>query len=237
MFMLKEDICSIPINEIFDIKDGCPICRMRNELEEKALKFTLGPAMMEPEVRKETNELGFCKTHYKMMYEMKNKLQLALVLESHVDKVLSDIFEAHNPSLLKKNQAAALEAAKHAHDVQESCYICKRIDSSLDKALNTFFVMWKKDEDFRKNVETQPYYCLDHYALLLEKGSKVLTKDEYVEFYQSLKKCSTKGVTKIKEDVSGFVKMYDYRNNGKDFGELHGAVERAVKLFTGKNIK
>lgn len=235
--MLKEDICSIPINEIFEINDGCPLCRMRNELEEKALKFVLGPAMMEPDVRKETNNLGFCRHHYEMMYEMKNKLQLALVLESHLDRVLTDVFEAHNPSLLKKNQAAALEAAEHAKTVQNSCYVCNRIDSSLDKALNTFFVMWKKDEDFRTNVENQPYYCLEHYSLLLTKGAKVLSKTEYEQFYSSLKKSSTKGVTKLHDDVSGFCKMYDYHNNGKDFGELHGAVERAVKLFTGKSTK
>ena len=30
---MREDICSIPISEIFEPKDGCPFCRMRDMLE------------------------------------------------------------------------------------------------------------------------------------------------------------------------------------------------------------
>ena len=31
---MREDICSIPISEIFEPKDGCPFCRMRDMLED-----------------------------------------------------------------------------------------------------------------------------------------------------------------------------------------------------------
>ena len=30
---MKETICTIPINDIFMPKDGCPICRMEKMLE------------------------------------------------------------------------------------------------------------------------------------------------------------------------------------------------------------
>ncbi len=29
---MREDICSIPVNEVFEPKDGCPFCRMRDML-------------------------------------------------------------------------------------------------------------------------------------------------------------------------------------------------------------
>ena len=34
---MRQDICTIPISEIFEVNDGCPICRMR-EVIEKHLK-------------------------------------------------------------------------------------------------------------------------------------------------------------------------------------------------------
>ena len=30
---MREDICTIPISEVFEPKEGCPICRMRDTLE------------------------------------------------------------------------------------------------------------------------------------------------------------------------------------------------------------
>ena len=57
---MREDICSIPISEIFEPKDGCPFCRMRDMLEDRMATYITGAAMMEPDVRVETNRLGFC---------------------------------------------------------------------------------------------------------------------------------------------------------------------------------
>ena len=56
---MKETICTIPINDIFMPKDGCPVCRMEKMLEEQYVKFVTGDAMMEPNIRIETNKKGF----------------------------------------------------------------------------------------------------------------------------------------------------------------------------------
>ena len=69
---MREDICSIPISEIFEPKDGCPFCRMRDMLEDRMATYITGAAMMEPDVRIKTNEMGFCSEHYeKLMKETK----------------------------------------------------------------------------------------------------------------------------------------------------------------------
>lgn len=56
---MKETICTIPINDIFMPKDGCPICRMEDMLEKQYVKFITGDAMMEPNIRIETNKKRF----------------------------------------------------------------------------------------------------------------------------------------------------------------------------------
>ena len=32
---MREDITSIPISEVFEPQDGCPLCRLREMLEER----------------------------------------------------------------------------------------------------------------------------------------------------------------------------------------------------------
>ena len=56
---MREDICSIPVNDVFMPKDGCPFCRMRDMLEDRMATYITGAAMMEPDVRVETNRLAF----------------------------------------------------------------------------------------------------------------------------------------------------------------------------------
>ena len=66
---MKENICTIPINDIFRETDGCPLCRMRDMVEEQYVEYITGSAMMAPNIRGSTNEKGFCHHHYEMMMQ------------------------------------------------------------------------------------------------------------------------------------------------------------------------
>ncbi|MBQ4316768.1 MAG: hypothetical protein IJC20_00830 [Clostridia bacterium] len=82
---MKEHIYTIPVTEAFsENKDRCPFCALLEKLERDELDIILGASMMEPDVRSETNEKGFCKKNYEKMFDMKNRLGLALMLESHL---------------------------------------------------------------------------------------------------------------------------------------------------------
>ena len=87
-----ERIYTIPVNEAFDASAsdpacGCPICALYRKLEEDELELILGGSMMEPDVRIRTNELGFCGTHFDRLFTRKNRLGLALILESHLAEI------------------------------------------------------------------------------------------------------------------------------------------------------
>ena len=78
---MREDICSIPVNDVFLPKDGCPFCRMRDMLEDRMATYITGAAMMEPDVRVETNRLGFCAEHFNQILARGSRLSVALILE------------------------------------------------------------------------------------------------------------------------------------------------------------
>ena len=91
-----EQIYTIPVNEAFeasaaDPSCGCPFCTLYNKLEDDELDLILGASMMEPDVRIRTNESGFCRTHYDMMFVRKNRLGMALTLESHLKELQEDL--------------------------------------------------------------------------------------------------------------------------------------------------
>ena len=88
---MREDICTIPISEAFEGNDGCPICRMRKTVEERILDYIMGAAMMEPDIRIETNKKGFCLTHYCQILGQRNRLSVALMMESHLEQLEKDI--------------------------------------------------------------------------------------------------------------------------------------------------
>ena len=55
---MKEQIYTIPVNEVYDTDCECPLCELEKKLEKETLDYALGAAMMEPEFRMESNEKG-----------------------------------------------------------------------------------------------------------------------------------------------------------------------------------
>ncbi len=116
---MKEDICSIPINDVFAPKDGCPFCRMRDMLELRMAEYVTGAAMMEPDVRVTTNEQGFCNRHFKMMLKVGSRLSNALILESHLLKISEELL---NDSVFDLPSYIAKEFARRIGSKEEEAF-------------------------------------------------------------------------------------------------------------------
>ena len=119
-----EQIYTIPVNEAFeasrdDASCGCPMCAIYRKLEENELDLILGASMMEPDVRIKTNEQGFCRLHYDLMFVRKNRLGMALTLESHLKELQDDIKDG---GLFG---APGSKPVKRIAELEQSCYVCK----------------------------------------------------------------------------------------------------------------
>ena len=78
---MKEQLYTIPVNDIFDKPCECPVCAMKLKLENDAVAFAMGPSYMEDDIRLTTDKIGFCTRHMQMMYDFENRLGLALIME------------------------------------------------------------------------------------------------------------------------------------------------------------
>lgn len=68
---MKEQIYTIPLMDAFNAGDECPFCFIERNLEQHAMDFVLGAgaSYMEDDIRAETDKAGFCREHYKKMFE------------------------------------------------------------------------------------------------------------------------------------------------------------------------
>ncbi len=228
---MKETICTIPINDVFGPKDGCPICRLYSMLEERAVEYVTGAAMMEPEVRVMTNEVGFCHNHFTMMVTSGKRLQNALLLESHLDKILTDYFPENIKGKPDKKKLSGL------HQLDNTCYVCDRIRWGLTHMFRSIFATYEKDEDFRKLYNNQTHICLPHYKeLMIQATNKGVSSKNISNFHKDTTLLAKNYLKEVKKDISHFCSMYDYRNNGGDWGNSKDAIERSIKFLTSKEI-
>lgn len=227
---MRESILTIPISEVFEPKCGCPICRMRDMLENRTVSYIMGAAMMEPDVRIETNRLGFCKEHFTQMQAEKNRLSLALILQTHIDELRKGSFHAEKKSLsFKKSKDKKLPV------IGDTCFVCSKIQWGMERLLKTFFEMYLHD-DFRKLFLEQEFICLPHFNLLAEVSEIYLQKDNLKHFNDDAKLLTSGYLSSLYNDISHYCSMYDYRNTGKDadWGNSKDSIERSIKFLTSR---
>ena len=223
---MKEQIYTIPINEAFEKKDGCPVCRLAQNLENDSVSYVMGAAMMEPDIRIETNKLGFCHRHFEKMLSLNNRLSMGLILESHLPEICKKLPSSN----WKRNSESSREKIDN---VSHSCYVCSRAGQFMKHYYENIIYLWKNDPAFRDKFSSQPYFCLPHHSTLLSYGEKALSKQEYSDFFDSLKKTNEDYLSSLQKDVSLFCKSFDYRFSGIELGEAKSAVERAALFLSG----
>lgn len=227
---MKETIVTIPINDLFKPKCGCPMCRMEEMLEQQYVEFITGDAMMEPSVRVETNRTGFCHRHYSRMTEVGQKLPNALILESHIQEILDTLLPKKSGGKPDKKKLDAIKTELG------SCYVCDRIERDMYHLIATVFAEWIKNPEFRELYKSQPFICLKHYEFICEAAmAKGGLPSKYIsDFHTDTLELTKNYLLSLKDDISHFVTMFDYRSRGQDWGTSVDSIERSVEFLTGE---
>ena len=228
-----EQIYTIPVSEAFDKSKenpefGCPFCTLYKKLQSDNTELILGASMMEPDVRIKTNREGFCRKHYDIMFKRKNRLGLALMLESHMDEV----FDGSQKKAISLSPAGD-NARKRIDELEKSCYVCGRIDFSLTKMIEIAVLLYEKDPEFVKKFNSQPYFCLPHFNRLTASAKAKMTKKAYGSFYDDAYKVTFGYMDSLRLDVKHFIKKFDYRYEDEPWGNSKDSVERSIKFLCG----
>lgn len=230
---MVEKIYTIPINEAYDraLSEDvveCPFCLIDEMLDKNETERVMGAAMMEPDVRIETNKLGFCRTHFDKMFKMGNRLGLGLILESHVAEVEKNVFSS---GTLLDSQGKKEE--EKLSSLAASCYVCSRKAEAISKMFGTTVFLWETEEDFRRKHKEQRCFCLNHYKTLLSCGRANLDKKQFKSFYDETRDVMKKYISSLGDDVSWFCKKFDYRYDNEPWYNAKDSIPRAINFLSG----
>lgn len=253
---MKERIYTIPINEAFDQDTECPVCVCHRKLESDALEYNIGPAMMEPDNRMETNKKGFCSQHFAMLYNLEqNRLPLALVIDTHMADQISEleaIFKKNEAQIQKESEKRFLDSAIDAlkgkksitgktleeslnklEALEESCAVCEKVSINMNRLIENILYLYDKEPDFKKKFTASKGFCLKHFKSMLEKAQTFFSLDKRAEFANKLFSIEIDSLKRVKEDVNHFTKMFDYRNKDADWKNSRDAVPRSIEKLCG----
>ena len=240
---MKEKLYTIPLNDAVNANDECPFCYVERELEHDQLDFVLGAcaSYMEADVREMTDNEGFCRRHFKDMFNYGNNLGNAWILKTHYMKLRNDFAKEtrnYKPQkisisnkLLKKSTCNPI--SDWLKKREESCYICKRNKEIFDRYIDTFFILYKQDPAFRDKISGGKGFCLTHFNVLLENAELKMNDVEREEFFNMLFKLMDTNLERMQEDINWLVEKYDYENANADWRTSKDASQRGMQKLKG----
>lgn len=241
---MKEQIYTIPVNEVYDTDCECPLCELEKRLERETLDYALGAAMMEPDFREQSNKNGFCNHHFGMLFTMQNKLALALILDTHLEEIRKRIdtlskgarsLSEKKGGLFKKSGASdfCVSLSKTLSDIDSGCIVCDKITHTMQRYADVLLYMWANDTEFKAKFERSKGVCLKHMKLLADMSEKSLSNAKAAEFLSALYKKQAEELNRIQEDIHKFTLKFDYRNKDMEWGTAHDAPIRTIEKITG----
>lgn len=247
---MKYHIDTIPVWDALKLDSECLLCALRRRTELGEAERYLGASVMEPDTRIQVNKLGFCPQHHAMLFGMSNRLGHALMLESHTAETrqrIAKVCEKLNRAAKAWGQAPlgrATRAGRSAADqldqaaeaLQEevsSCIMCNSIHENMERYLHTFFHLYQNDTEFRRRFESSKGVCLPHLSDLVRMGREELPAKEFPPFCEMLTKLIRTNLDRIQEDISWFIKKFDYRYSAEPWKNSQDAVPRTVNKLRG----
>ena len=248
---MKYHIDTIPLWDAMKLDGECLLCALERKTELGEAERYLGASVMEPDVRVEGNDKGFCKHHQTMLCVGDNRLGHALMLESHMIETRARVkkpFEALKKAahayadasmldrMTSKGQAARKKLTEQAESLDKlshTCIMCDSIAENMARYMRCFFYLYKTDTEFRQAFAQSKGVCLHHAAKLLEEAPEKLPAKELPGFVDTLCDLETKNLDRMQEDISWFIKKYDYRFGNEPWKNSRDAVERTVNKLRG----
>lgn len=245
---MKQHIDTAPIWEVYRQDCECPLCLLHAKVEAANVDYFLGESVMEPSQRIEVNQKGFCSRHFKQMYDVGNRLGLALMTHTYMKETLRQLrdhtqrvrgaaeAEAGKPAIrriLGGKGAGLSECAGELLKLEDRCVLCEHLRENMQRYIYTVLYMYRHEPEFPKLFEASKGMCLKHYAETLQMAPEHLSGDVLRRFVDALTEIETRNLERIEGELDWFTRKFDYRNQDKPWGNSKDAVKRSInKLRT-----
>ena len=238
---MKEQLYTIPVNDAFNEPCECPLCKIYDNLEQESIDFMSGPSYMEDDIRMETNKTGFCTKHIKQLYDRQNRLGIALMLHTHmkhtgehIEKMAKSCNSSKKSLFGKKEKSPLIDYIK---EIENSCYICNRIENVFDRYIKTVIHCYTHDDDFKKKFNESKGFCTKHYGMLYEYAEKTLNSSALNNFISDLNDIYINNFKRVTDELEWFIDKFDYKNENEPWKNSKDAIQRSILKTNGLFIE
>ncbi|MBR3978293.1 MAG: hypothetical protein IKJ94_01555 [Oscillospiraceae bacterium] len=237
---MKEHIDTIPVTDAFSKDDECPFCYLERQAEQRAIRYIAGPeaSYMEPDVRAVTDAQGFCRHHYKALYDYGNALGNALMMQTYYVGLQKEFqaqlgsFELPDKKGLFAKKHPSLPITQWAKEKESTCFLCSRLEYNMRRYYATFFHLLKEPE-FRQSVENSKGFCMHHFRQLMEMAEEYLPNNQISWFYPTVLALMENSLARVQTDIDWFIEKFDYRNADAPWKNSMDAVPRGMQKLKG----
>ena len=240
---MKEKLYTIPLNDAVNAQDECPFCYIERKIEQDMMDFVLGSgsSYMESDVREQTDRAGFCRMHFKKMYDYGNTLGNAWIMKTHMRATIGEMKKAmknHVPGkssglFKKKSDGVTNSITAWVNEREKSRFICKQFTDHYDRYMDTFFELYRKDEAFKKKINKSKGFCLPHFGDLCEAAESRLKDKEQEEFFSTTFALMETNMERLFEDDAWLIEKFDYRNKDADWKNSKEALQNCMQKLKG----
>ena len=245
---MKEQLHTIPISDAMENAGECPFCYIERKTEEHMMDFVLGhgASYMEADIRDMTDQEGFCRAHFKKMFDYGNSLGNAWILKTLMKRHQEEMdrewkhFKPENTTkrgglFSKKQDVSGNSIVEWINRRESTCFICNSVEKTFAAYMKTFFSMYKKESEFREKVARTKGFCLDHFKVLCQGADAQLSDSERKEFYAMALPLMQENFNRVYEDVAWFIEKYDYKNKDADWKNSKDAIQRGMQKLRGSD--
>lgn len=242
---MAEQLHTIPINDAMENAGECPLCYIERRVENHSMDYVLGhgASYMEADIRDMTDRQGFCRNHFKKMFDYGNSLGNAWILKTLLLRNMNEMtkeFKAFDPASSGKKGLFGKSSGSNSIvgwiDKREStCFICTSVENTFQAYLKTMFTMYRDDEKFRKQLSETKGFCLTHFRHVCEGADKYLSGQMREDFYKTMLPLMEENLERVYEDVAWFIEKYDYKNKDADWKNSRDAIQRGMQKLRGND--
>jgi len=165
------------------------------------------------------------------VYDCENRLGFALVMKTHLDRVINDIESLQDgkvagKSMFKKADKPAVTA--YTEQLESTCFVCERIEDTFERYLDTIFHMYKHDAEFRQKYSESKGFCTKHYGILIERAANSLKGDMLDEFIKTTNSLYIENMKRVRDDVEWFINKFDHKYIDEPWKNAKDSLVRAM---------
>ena len=238
---MRQHIDTIPVWEVYRSDCECPLCQLEETNEHNYVDSFMGGSVMEPDVRVEVNQKGFCGRHFKLMLANNNRLGVALMAHTYLKQTMARLGETSmavnelqgRGGLFGRRTQVTNSGLK---EIASSCILCDRLKNTMDRYLYTVVYMWKHEPAFKQALQNSKGLCLKHFEQLIEAAPEQLNGIELKSFTDMLTKLELANMARLEKEIEWFTLKFDHKNADKPWGTSKDSLDRTVLKLRGKCV-